>query len=171
MHDKRGLSDILGALGLEGGKKGDKAETVTKTITAQGVAAAKGNATCAAQKTITVTQQAAASDGTGYVLCTRFSCSPTNRSSLVQLSFVTVTVFGTGAPPTVTVTPLPQMVTQMVTVTVTGAAAAGISPPGAVGTGAVGSAGTGSTPASSSAPAAAAGKIPSLHLKHWLTEF
>ena len=69
-----------------------------------------------------------------------------------------MTVFGTGAPPTVTVTPLPQMVTQMVTVTVNGAAAAGISPPGAAGTGAVGTGGTGGTgdsPASSPSSVAA----------------
>jgi hypothetical protein len=66
-----------------------------------------------------------------------------------------MTVFGTGAPPTVTVTPLPQMVTQMVTVTVNGAAAAGISLPGAAGTGAVGTGGTEDSPASSSASVAA----------------
>jgi hypothetical protein len=64
LHDKRGLSDILGALGLEGGKKGAKDATQTKTVTVQ-AAAAKGNATCAAQKTITVTQQAPAAGGTG----------------------------------------------------------------------------------------------------------
>jgi hypothetical protein len=59
-----------------------------------------------------------------------------------------MTVFGTGAPPTVTVTPLPQMITQLTTVTVNNAAAAapssipaGVSPPAgaAAGTGASGS--------------------------------
>lgn len=34
------------------------------------------------------------------------------------MSFLTSTVFGSGAAPTVTVTPLPQMITQMVTITV-----------------------------------------------------
>lgn len=63
-HEKRGLSDILGALGLEEGKKGADAAKVTKTVTAH-AAVLKGNATCAPQETITVTQQAAA-DGTGY---------------------------------------------------------------------------------------------------------
>src|SRR5579859_7433634 len=73
----------------------------------------------------------------------------TNGSSGLQLSFVTMTVFGTGAPPTVTVTPLAQFITQLVTVTVNNAAAApssiapGISPPpgmaGTGGSGAVGS--------------------------------
>lgn len=57
------------------------------------------------------------------------------RSGL-QLSFVTMTVFGTGAAPTVTVTPLPQMITQQVTVTVNQAAAAGGSAAGTGGAGA-----------------------------------
>lgn len=54
-----------------------------------------------------------------------------------------MTVFGTGVAPTVTVTPLAQMITQEITITVNenGAGAtnapAGVSMPGAVGTGAV----------------------------------
>ena len=46
-----------------------------------------------------------------------------NLSSAVQLSFITKTQYGTGAPPTVTVTPLAETVTQMVTVTANVAAA------------------------------------------------
>lgn len=66
-----------------------------------------------------------------------------NIASGLQLSFVTMTVFASGPAPTVTVTPLPQMVTQEVTVTVSAnnaaaaapSSVAGISMPGAVGTG------------------------------------
>lgn len=71
VHDNSGLSDILGALGIEGGGVGEMVEkgesstkAATKTVIVQG-AAAKGNATCAAQKTITITKQAAAAAGTG----------------------------------------------------------------------------------------------------------
>jgi hypothetical protein len=39
LHDKRGLSDILGALGLDGKKGKDSTETQTVTVQAQ---AAKG---------------------------------------------------------------------------------------------------------------------------------
>jgi hypothetical protein len=61
----------------------------------------------------------------------------TNIPSGLQLSFVTMTMFESGPAPTVTVTPLPQMITQQVTVTVTANnnVAAGVSMPGAVGTG------------------------------------
>lgn len=66
-----------------------------------------------------------------------------NIVSGLQLSFVTMTVFESGPAPTVTVTPLPQMVTQEVTVTVSAnnaaaaapSSVAGVSMPGAVGTG------------------------------------
>lgn len=71
----------------------------------------------------------------------------TNGSSGLQLSFVTMTVFGTGPPPTVTVTPLAQFITQLVTITENPTAAssipAGVSPPpGAPGTGGTGASGS-----------------------------
>ena len=67
-HDKSGLSDILGAHGVQGGEKGENGgKGATKTSLVQG-AAAKGNATCAAQKTITATHKAKAAAGTGRVV-------------------------------------------------------------------------------------------------------
>ncbi|KAG9233158.1 hypothetical protein BJ875DRAFT_53864 [Amylocarpus encephaloides] len=139
-----GLSDLLdalGALGGAGGKgqgeaaKGNGAKGVkepaaeepkTMTVTVASAAAAQGrkNETCAAasEKTTTVTHQVAAAAGTG-------------NAGAVQLSFLSSTVFGTG-PPTVTITPLPQMVTQMITITVSNGGASGVNPPeGAKGTG------------------------------------
>lgn len=66
MHNEnRGLSDIIAALEGQGHKAND-AKSTTKTVTVQ--AAAKGNGTCAAPKTVTVTQQNAAAAGTGYFL-------------------------------------------------------------------------------------------------------
>ncbi|CZR55467.1 uncharacterized protein PAC_05355 [Phialocephala subalpina] len=156
-----GLSDLLGALGAlgngakggnAGGAKGaanDKTVTVTQAAQAQAktatvtksAAAALGtgsngsnkNGTCAAEKTVTIEKTVTvnqAAGGTGNA-----------GAAGLQLSFVTMTVFGSGAPPTVTVTPLPQQITQQVTVTVNNAAAgasvAGVSPPAgaAAGTG------------------------------------
>lgn len=74
--------------------------TVTKS--AQGAAAPTGAAIQAA--------------GTGYEDQSFRNWPKTNNSS-GQFSFLTSTVFASGAPPTVTVTPLPQMVTQTVTET------------------------------------------------------
>ncbi|KAK6612515.1 hypothetical protein H4I96_01728 [Botrytis cinerea] len=93
-YEARGLSDIIAA--LEGGGKGKEsaAPAVTKEIT----------------KTMTVTksvQGAAAPTGAAI------QAAGTGG----QFSFLTSTVFASGAPPTVTVTPLPQMVTQTVTET------------------------------------------------------
>ncbi|ATZ50168.1 hypothetical protein BCIN_05g05420 [Botrytis cinerea B05.10] len=93
-YEARGLSDIIAA--LEGGAKGKEsaAPAVTKEIT----------------KTMTVTksvQGAAAPTGAAI------QAAGTGG----QFSFLTSTVFASGAPPTVTVTPLPQMVTQTVTET------------------------------------------------------
>ncbi|KAF7938915.1 uncharacterized protein EAE98_001252 [Botrytis deweyae] len=91
-YEARGLSDIIAA--LEGGGKASAAPAVTKEIT----------------KTMTVTkiaQGAAAPTGAAV------QAAGTGG----QFSFLTSTVFASGAPPTVTVTPLPQMVTQTVTET------------------------------------------------------
>ncbi|TGO33764.1 hypothetical protein BHYA_0228g00130 [Botrytis hyacinthi] len=91
-YEARGLSDIIAA--LEGGGKASAAPAVTKEIT----------------KTMTVTkiaQGAAAPTGAAV------QAAGTGG----QFSFLTSTIFGTGAPPTVTVTPLPQMITQTVTET------------------------------------------------------
>ncbi|EMR85874.1 hypothetical protein ACHAPC_007650 [Botrytis cinerea] len=93
-YEARGLSDIIAA--LEGGGKGKEsaAPAVTKEIT----------------KTMTVTKSAqGAAAPTGAAI----QAAGTGG----QFSFLTSTVFASGAPPTVTVTPLPQMVTQTVTET------------------------------------------------------
>ncbi|KAF7942226.1 hypothetical protein BELL_0067g00110 [Botrytis elliptica] len=91
-YEARGLSDIIAA--LEGGGKASAAPAVTKEIT----------------KTMTVTKVA------------QGAAAPTGAAVQAagtggQFSFLTSTVFASGAPPTVTVTPLPQMVTQTVTET------------------------------------------------------
>ncbi|TGO65503.1 hypothetical protein BCON_0002g00870 [Botryotinia convoluta] len=91
-YEARGLSDIIAA--LEGGGKASAAPAVTKDIT----------------KTMTVTKSA------------QGAAAPTGAAVQAagtggQFSFLTSTVFASGAPPTVTVTPLPQMVTQTVTET------------------------------------------------------
>lgn len=78
-------------------------------------------------------------------------------SSNLHLSFVTKTVFGTGAPKTVTVTALPEKITKMITVTVSGAAAAGIITPGAAG--AVETVGIGNGGVTLSAPGVAASPV------------
>ncbi|CAD6442203.1 a959bd54-a1ad-498e-91dc-3b932f43ac2a [Sclerotinia trifoliorum] len=120
--DPRGLSDIIAA--LEGGGKGEsggaaaavtneitKTMTVTKVI--QGAAAPTGAAVALTNEitqTMTVTkviQGAAAPTGAAI------QAGGTGG----QFSFLTSTVFASGAPPTVTVTPLPQMITQTVTKT------------------------------------------------------
>ncbi|TGO30716.1 hypothetical protein BPAE_0004g01610 [Botrytis paeoniae] len=89
-YEARGLSDIIAA--LEGGEKASAAPAVTKEIT----------------KTMTVTKSAqGAAAPTGAAI----QAAGTGG----QFSFLTSTVFASGAPPTVTVTPLPQMVTQTVT--------------------------------------------------------
>ncbi|KAM0183923.1 hypothetical protein ACHAPF_000368 [Botrytis cinerea] len=109
-YEARGLSDIIAA--LEGGAKGKESaapavtKEITKTMTVtksvQGAAAPTGAAIQAA--------------GTGYEDQSFRNWPKTNNSS-GQFSFLTSTVFASGAPPTVTVTPLPQMVTQTVTET------------------------------------------------------
>ncbi|KAK1781837.1 hypothetical protein QBC45DRAFT_320324 [Copromyces sp. CBS 386.78] len=81
-------------------------ETVRETVTAGSGASVNG--TIAAEtvtETITVTQKEAAGalPGTGNV----------------QLSFVTTIVFGTGSPSTVTITALPETITQTIAATVT----------------------------------------------------
>ncbi|TEY85239.1 hypothetical protein BOTCAL_0015g00270 [Botryotinia calthae] len=93
-YEARGLSDIIAA--LEGGGKGKEsaAPAVTKEIT----------------KTMTVTKSV------------QGAAAPTGAAIQAvgtggQFSFLTSTVFASGAPPTVTVTPLPQMITQTVTET------------------------------------------------------
>ncbi|TGO91436.1 hypothetical protein BPOR_0028g00280 [Botrytis porri] len=89
-YEARGLSDIIAA--LEGGGKASAAPAVTKEIT----------------KTMTVTKSAqGAAAPTGAAI----QAAGTGG----QFSFLTSTVFASGAPPTVTVTPLPQMITQTVT--------------------------------------------------------
>ncbi|KAI9648232.1 hypothetical protein NHQ30_002864 [Ciborinia camelliae] len=91
----RGLNDIIAALqGAKGGKGGAaEAAAVTKEII----------------KTMTVTK---------YV---QGAAAPTEAVQAAgtggQLSFLTQTLYASGAPPTVTVTPLPQMITQTVTET------------------------------------------------------
>ncbi|KAF7863960.1 hypothetical protein EAF04_006925 [Stromatinia cepivora] len=93
-NETRGLSDIIAA--LEGGANGEKggaaAAAVTKEIT----------------KTMTVTKEIqGAAAPTGAAI----QAAGTGG----QFSFLTSTVFASGAPPTVTVTPLAQMITQTVT--------------------------------------------------------
>lgn len=84
-----GAAALLGALEGALGKGQDK--TVTMTVTKSAVGAAN-------QSTVTVTQQAQAA----------------GLAAVTQLSFLTSTVFGTGVAPTVTITALPQMITQFV---------------------------------------------------------
>ncbi|KAF5871846.1 uncharacterized protein Bfra_008871 [Botrytis fragariae] len=91
-YEARGLSDIIAA--LEGGGKASAAPAVTKEIT----------------KTMTVTKSAQ-----GAAAPTGVAVQAAGTGG--QFSFLTSTVFASGAPPTVTVTPLPQMVTQTVTET------------------------------------------------------
>ncbi|KAJ8066031.1 hypothetical protein OCU04_005124 [Sclerotinia nivalis] len=94
-NEARGLSDIIAA--LEGGTKGEKggaAAAVTKEIT----------------KTMTVTKEIQ-----GVAAPTGAAIQAAGTGG--QFSFLTSTVFASGAPPTVTVTPLPQMITQTVTET------------------------------------------------------
>ena len=72
------------------------------------------------------------------------------------MSYITKTVPSVESPKTVTLTRVPQRTTEIITVTIDGAAAAAISTPGALGTVApVGTAGTGNRGVSSSAAAAA----------------
>ncbi|ESZ98072.1 hypothetical protein SBOR_1528 [Sclerotinia borealis F-4128] len=101
-HVPKDLSDIIAALE---GAQGGKGEVTT--VTAAAAAAAVKTVTAAAvtkeiTMTMTVTKSiqgaAVQAAGTGG-----------------QFSFLTSTVFASGAPPTVTVTPIPQMITQTVT--------------------------------------------------------
>lgn len=83
-------------------------------------------------------------------------CASADTSSNLQLSFVTMTVFGTGVAPTVTITPPVEFITQMVTVTVNGAVATGNSMASAAGAVA---AGTGVFSLPPAAVASPAGKL------------
>ncbi|KAK3355127.1 hypothetical protein B0H65DRAFT_36956 [Neurospora tetraspora] len=81
-------------------------ETVRETVTAGSGAGVNGTiAAGTVTETVTVTQKEAAGalPGTGNL----------------QLSFVTTTVFGTGSPSTVTITALPQIITQTIAQTIT----------------------------------------------------
>lgn len=146
-HDRRGLTEIInafegesngavevgvsggGAGGVGGGHKKEKGATtvfVTNTIQAAGIGSGRnGTGIANEEKTVTVIKTelaAAAASGNAYVLCDVLFCS-TDFIRNFQLSFVTETVFRTGAAPTITVTPLPETITQQLTITVTAPAA------------------------------------------------
>jgi hypothetical protein len=77
------------------------------------------------RETVTVTRtQKVIQNAAQYVLYGKARSGRKLTFLRVQLSFVTQTVFQSGNAPTVTVTPLAQIITQMVTVTAAGKAAA-----------------------------------------------
>ncbi|ELR05879.1 hypothetical protein VC83_06426 [Pseudogymnoascus destructans] len=106
----------------------DKTVTGTKTQVI-GNGKANGNNNAHAQgndKTVTVHAQGNDKTVTGtktQVIGNGKANGNENQSQAVQLSFVTETVFGAGNAPTVTITPIAQIVTQHVTITEKGGAA------------------------------------------------